>query len=266
MQVPELNPYAAPTTVSGEEDVGLNSVSFESMRTTRNGLLAVYYGVCVMILSMLAVPFSMMVFAMLGLSGVASLSSVFVIITTLGSLLAIFVGLLLCISVPAASQAKGYAVAAAISQATSVGGPFLFTLFGPAIFGFPTMGMNVLMQVTWLVGACCFLLFLRNSARYIGDGNLTRKTSTTLRLLTILIVAGTGLAIFVFLQPVAGPVPVSEIAIIMMGVLTLSTLIMFLRIANHTTYLAKSIKRLKQHEPASEDYYQFPLTQTTDDV
>lgn len=228
------NPYASPTAASIPlpGDRPLRTEFPAELRRVRLGLSLVYYGICGVLLATICTPFlvALDVMVVLGIAGI-----MFVLSTM------IFVGQALCIAVPVESGAKGLAIAAAVLQLASWAVSLGTSLFESSV---GVVGGSLVGGLASLASPICFVLFLRQTARYVGEHAIAARATRTL--IVGLIAAAMFVPGMVWMPgfgfaAAGGPVP--ETAwLAMMGIGGLMMLAAFLMYANTITYLRKAIR------------------------
>jgi hypothetical protein len=148
---------------------GAGAVSDPGWRRVRSGLATLYYCIAAIFIAVILMVLGMVLgpaIAGPGGNGMPVVSIVFVVIggiVILGAGIGTLVGQAMCLNVPEASGARGFIIG---TIACVVANIFL-SLVGAAI---PPVGM--LGSLASIVGNVLFILFIRQSANYLGDQQL----------------------------------------------------------------------------------------------
>ena len=216
------NPYAPPTSTTSARGIEWMKTDTAALSKTALGLSLVYYGIVLFLLSII------LMFAAAFFAPVLIISIGGIII---GSVL-MFVGPLLCLSVPAETNAKGLIIGTVVLQVINLGFPILPTL-GVELSGFQSFA-----QIFGVLSAICFVLFMRRLAQFIGREDLASRARNVLVL-----------GIVVFLTAIGGFVAIfalmdrAELSFFgIMLVVMLLGLVLFVMYANLVNALSKALK------------------------
>lgn len=150
-----------------------------SLKRTKLGLSFVYFGIGLVVLSAFGIVYFM--FA-------TEVRITIIKILQLGNLVGymlLFIGPVICLSVPDESKGKGLLFAAALCLSTNL------VYSGTELFdpGYLTESMITFLKLAGDVGLVLFILFMKKLAIYINHSNLISKV-TLLLYLTVLILGG----------------------------------------------------------------------------
>ncbi len=214
------NPYASPTTL----DLNAPGAEWSQIRSpelakTALGLALVYYGIVILLISMIMAIVNVMVLPSIMISLVGMIAAAIMM----------FVGPLFCLSVPAETGAKGLIF-------TSVGLQFVNLLVAMNQLVFHAalpQGVSQLVQLSGVVGAALFVLFMRKLAKFIGREDLAKRAGSVLTMGIVLILLTTGATIGAAFAP----------GIRVLGLVTgILGLIVFVRYADLVNSLRKALK------------------------
>ncbi|MCA9248683.1 MAG: hypothetical protein KDA42_16270 [Planctomycetales bacterium] len=209
------NPYAAPQVEVAASGEWLRS-NAEGLSKTAIGLSLMYYGIILLLLwTILTIP---MMF--LGAAIRFPLGAGMIIASIM-----MFVGPVLCLSVPPETGAKGLAALSVVFQLIRVIVEFLpFVGIAPNI-------VPGLAQAAGILSSVLFVVFLRKLAQFIHRDDLTKRANNVLMMAVI--------AIALALGSVVGIGPLPGLILIGVGILAL---VLFVMYANLINALRKAIK------------------------
>ena len=217
------NPYASPVA---DTDDWVQSDS-SSLRYTKLGLSLVYYGIVVLLLSLI---FSFLGPLALRAGGAAGLSLIGVAVfgVMIGAFL-IFVGPLFCLTVPAETGARDLILGSVVFQFGNVIQAVLQRFAPHAI----SVIAGLVLNVSGLIGAILFVLFMRKLAQFIRRGDLADRASRVL--IGVVVVA---ILAFVLL---GGMFAGFTVTVLLGFVLLIGGLIVFVMYANLVNVLRKAL-------------------------
>jgi hypothetical protein len=185
------NPYASP-----QADLGATlfvegmSDDLPGLRTTGIGLSLVYYGIILILLTILGSVFSLPWFPSFGQSSPPSfvVYSMLIGVPLLIGCLLVFAGQIVCLFVPSQTGAKGFIISAVILQIAQVLQPFL-----PMVqTGFTSLNLPkpvaILLNLLSGISVILFMLFMRKLSMSLGRKELTNKARNVLVFSSILLV------------------------------------------------------------------------------
>jgi hypothetical protein len=228
MNTTDPNPFAAPTALENESP-GQRWISVKSpeLRRTGVGLALVYYGIVILLVSLIAGAFAIPFF------GVE-----FIIVFGIGALaglLMMIIGPILCLSVPEETGAKGFIIGSVCCQLLNLG-VNIGSSFFPEEAIVPTVVEGV-GSLVGLIGGMLFVMFMRKLALFINRDDLAGRAKTILvtgfAVLGLAIV-GTGLA-----STVPRANPLFALPGLLMLVAVIGGLILFMKYANLVNALRK---------------------------
>lgn len=239
------NPFASPLAEVTVAERGVMGEHPEALCKVRTGLSLVYYGICGILLSVLLLVIVSVLRVPGGMAGMGPMQIAMVLfaIAIMLFMLMMLIGEAFCIAVPAESGAKGLAVAAFLLAIL----PFLSGIAGVVIgrSGNPALGQMIsnIGSLVQPLSLLCFVLFLRQTAIFIGRRDVAGRAVRTLAvgvLATLLTIGG---AVFVGMSLVQGGAAVDPppAAFMVMGLGSLMMLVALLMYANTITYLRKAI-------------------------
>ena len=241
-----INPYASPladlTPAPGERWV--QDVS-PSLRQTGIGLTLVYYGIVLVLLSILVLMFGGFVAADAG-------GAVFVLVVGaagIGMVVAcilMFVGPLVCLAVPTESGARAYIIGSVVFQLANIGYAVL-SQFVPVEI---PLAAALILNLLGVVGTVLFILFMKKLAEYIGRERLAARARNLLVTLGVLVVLGTvfvAVAIVGTLEELPEGTLLAVIGVLGLVVIVLG-LIVFVMYANLVDALRKALRRKRPLE------------------
>jgi hypothetical protein len=219
------NPFASPTqlepTSTGQRWVSVDS---PELRRTGLGLSFVYFGIVLVLLSVILSFFVITI-------GNAAYGVILQGGVLVGYLL-MLIGPMLCLSVPAETGAKGYIVGSVILQLLNIcltlGSAALGA--GSAIPSWVGLGGGA----TAMFGSILFVLFMRQLALFIGRDDLAKHANIVLILGLVLIASAIGAAVAATFLP-SGIMLVIVVAIV--------GLALFLKYANLINALRKALRK-----------------------
>ena len=229
-----MNPYASPlveeTLAPGAQWVREMS---PSLRRTGLGLSIEYYAILLSILSFLGMGVAVGTRSLpaMGIAGFAILAAALI-----G-----FIGLLVCLAVPAESGAKGFLLGSVVFQLANVGYAII-TQFVPVT----SPVLNGVLQLLGLVGFVLFTLFMKKLSEFIGRTDLAQKARNVLIGMVILIgiavvaVAGMAAAGTATAGAAAGMAAVA----LLMFVVLIGGLVLFVMYANLVNWLGKALRKV----------------------
>lgn len=213
-----LNPYASPAATTTAPGVEWMRTDSAALAKTATGLSLVYYGIVLLLLSLLLtvgaafVPFAM--FFTLGGIIIASIM--------------MFVGPLFCLSVPAETNAKGLIIGAVAFQLINLA----FAVMPAA--GIEVSGLESVAQIFGLLSGICFVLFMRRLAQFIGREDLADRAGKVL---------GLGVAVFLTMIAAVGAMLVlGPTAGVLVLVAAIMGIVLFVMYANLINSLSKALK------------------------
>ncbi|MEO1617297.1 MAG: hypothetical protein AAFV88_15715 [Planctomycetota bacterium] len=242
-----LNPYQAPLAIDPSEPAEDLSWDPERFTTARRGLMTIY--ACLLVFSFVFLC-SLVGSILMGTMGSPVAFGFVLIVFTLaivGNFLGIFIGLLMCGSVPRESRAAEMSRLAAIMQATIFVVLILGSRWNPAP-GLSLIAL-VLRQLPILLGggaAICFAIYLRRLNQFLRQ----RAAERSARILLWLVVAN--LVCYVLIGMVLPWVMLSlfpnrSVSFAVMGipglVLSLLLLVTYIKYASLVRLTARTIER-----------------------
>ncbi|MGB0596195.1 MAG: hypothetical protein ACPGLY_05870 [Rubripirellula sp.] len=159
------NPYAPPSAAPSPAGAEWMANDPAALSRTAFGLSLVYYGILLILLSII------LFFALGFVFGLAAILAApgFLI----GSIL-MFVGPLFCLTVPAETNAKGLIITAVVLQIINIVAVLL------QFAGVDLAGFDSFAQIFSVLSAIFFVLFMRRLARYLGREDLAKRASNIL--------------------------------------------------------------------------------------
>ncbi|QDU54513.1 hypothetical protein [Aeoliella mucimassa] len=172
----DLNPFASP---EGFDNAGFDPASQDdawtrenpaAMRKVRTGLTLVYFGICGMVLSVLAM-------ALGGIAGILAIMYPGIVVLVI-STIAVFVGECFCMAAPAESGARFLAQITVGIQVLN----FVMSFVVEQIdLPFQVeVGLNWILGLANLAATICFVLFLRTMALYIARPDIAKQAMMSL--------------------------------------------------------------------------------------
>jgi hypothetical protein len=216
-----INPFAPPAE-TGESFLA-RSGNFEELAGTETGLRITYYGILMILFSVIAGAVMAAIFP-----PAAMLAAVLII---LGSIM-LMVGPFFCLTAPPETGARGAIIASIVCQFLAI-----LTTIAPYL-GLQLGGLaNSIGSLMGTIGTVFFIIFLMKISLYIGRPDLHAKGRSIFILAAILIGATIALtAAAVIVGPVVG--------IAMLGV-AIGMLVAFVMYANLINFLFKAIALLR---------------------
>jgi hypothetical protein len=135
-------------------------------RRVRSGLATLYYSIATIVIAAILMGIGAAIGAAIAGPGGNDVPAVTIIIFIVcgliifGAAIGALVGQVMCVNVPEASGAKGFIIGAIICMAANLLFSFVGALFPP---------LSALGSLASLVGYVLFILFIRQSAAYLGD-------------------------------------------------------------------------------------------------
>ncbi len=159
------NPYAPPSAAPSPAGAEWMANDPAALSRTAFGLSLVYYGILLILLSII------LFFALGFVFGLAAILAVpgFLI----GSIL-MFVGPLFCLTVPAETNAKGLIITAVVLQIINIVAVLL------PFAGVDLAGFDSFVQIFSVLSSIFFVLFMRKLAIFIGREDLAKRASNIL--------------------------------------------------------------------------------------
>jgi hypothetical protein len=183
-----VNPYASP-----EADITPVPLSeamltdLPGLRTTGIGLSLVYYGIIILLLTLIGtVPAGFLVASIPAIGFLVLAAGVVV----LAASLMMFVGQVLCLAVPSQTGANVYIIVAVVMQIASFVQSFLPVIqqFAPRVrFSQP---ITLLLNSLGVISLIFFVLFMRRLSLFLGRNNLARRARNLLIFSAILVPVG----------------------------------------------------------------------------
>lgn len=178
----ELDPYRSPQIDTAGHRPTVDA-AISQLSGTRTGLQLVYWGIVVILLALvLLIGAIILMVAMGGAAGGGgiiggALGIILVVGAVIVGSLMMFVGQCLCLTVPAATGAKGLITTTVAIQVLNlvvgIGASVASTTMGepnepnPAV-----MGVQLVSGILGMVGFFCFLMFIKKVAQFIGRHEL----------------------------------------------------------------------------------------------
>jgi len=232
-----FNPYAAPEADSFETPATpwAGNIS-PALRLTRRGLTCVYFGILTMLLSAIVMVFGGVVARAMGGGGVFGLFTLLMGACGFGMLVGVLlavIGPLLCLTVPAETGAKGFVVGSVVFHLVSILLVFgqWWTVMTDRFFA--QSALQVVSNISGLIGAVLFVLFTKKLSEYLGRDDLAARARNVLIGIAVLV----GLSVVMFVALVAlGP------ALVFIGLaVVVGALILFVMYANLINGLRKAL-------------------------
>lgn len=248
-----VNPYASPATIA-TGDQGDITLSWQELRTTRTGLLSMYYGIC----ATLAASIGFFIFALVGAAiGLTFLPALFGLVAGFGGYVATLIGQLLCLTVPVASGCRRYAqlsvclhilaVALSISSSLYLLNPSLESggaqTTSRTASGIANL-LATLSPLATMASIILFLFFLKKLCLYIKRDDLSKRAAKIIQRLSIILLWIVGLSIyqirplFNFLTAEVNTMIVAG-SMVLVVVTSFATFIIF---ANLLSYVGRAIR------------------------
>jgi hypothetical protein len=198
-----VNPYASPLAETMQMPASAGAeVASPALRRTGVGLTLVYYGILLILLTIIGLFFSVIFLRMGPLfkngqplipGGLPDNFTIIILVGGISSLvgcLLMFAGQIVCLAVPSESGAKGFIIAVIILQIVSIVQSFSSVIlqFAPNL-KIPEP-VSIILNFTGLVGTILFVLFLRKLSEYIGRMDFMDKARNILVLLLFLFAVG----------------------------------------------------------------------------
>ncbi len=231
-----MNPYASPQVAYEAPGVEWARRDSAGLRQTGRGLSVYYYGIVFVLLGAI-LYFGAQFFAR-GMGDAAIILGVAILCLIVVGGLMLLVGPFFCLAVPAESGAKGMVTASVIctllSIALALGGEFEVLDLRLAKMG----------NLIGLIGSICFMIFMKNLARFIGREDLARRAVRVLVAGSVVFVLWIGTAVTVALQAASNQFARGGAvsAGLIMLVVGLAGIIVFVMYANLVDALRKGIK------------------------
>ena len=180
------NPYASPGyEPATSPGVQWARTSSPSLQKTALGLSLIYYGIIVMLLSIVAmIVLGVMIAATVagrGGGGAGAGGAFLVLMIPVG--LALLVGAILCIvgpivclAVPEETNSRGFLIGSVVLQLIN----FVYSIFSYMIPDLKSPALAALFGILGCVGAVLFLLFLKNLSEYVGRSDLAQRAKNIL--------------------------------------------------------------------------------------
>ncbi len=249
-QTEPINPYQTPAFNEDEMPIP-PTPGTQGLKTTRTGLFAIYYGICAVLLALVGGFLLAVLGASMGVGMAVAAIGVLAGLAVLGGYVSIFVGQILCLTVPQESGGKGYVQIAVAMQALSillaVGGGITMGVMetsgsvDPSLTDAGSSVLNFVNSLLGIIGYICFLYFMKHVALFIGRHDLASSSSDVMKMII-------ACAVMLFVVPFIGVVGaffVGGMSLVLFGVLSLvlliTLLITFIRYANLVGYLARAI-------------------------
>ncbi|TWU01106.1 hypothetical protein [Stieleria varia] len=252
----EFNPYQAPVLAEVITETPLGW-QLGHLRSTKTGLYIVYYGICSILLALILGPACVAIAAVVGLPIIGMGAVVLMTLAFFGGALAMFVGQILCLSVPSETNGK---TMVALSVAIQI---LLFLIFVGFImygawFGMRNPGvpmprnsavnsvMNLMTTILSFAAMICFTVFLKRLNQYLQQPDLVRSAKTVIGLIVgLLICISAMIGILVVAGRQINGVPPTEVVGCFGLLLFLLGMVTFVKYANLLIYTAKTIARFE---------------------
>ena len=236
-----INPYASPladlTPAPGERWV--QDVS-PSLRQTRIGLTLVYYGIVLVLLSILVLMFGGFVAGGAG-DGVFPFVIGAAAMGIVAACILMFAGPLVCLAVPSESGARGLIIGSVVFQLANLSYVIVLQFLPVEI----PAAVDLVLSLLGLVGTVLFILFMKKLAEYIGRERLAARARNLLITLAVLVALGAVVVAAAVAEALEGfPVGIPGMATVLLGlVVVVLGLIVFVMYANLIDALRKALRR-----------------------